>query len=254
MKIIITEEEKNNIKSLYGLNEQASQTVTIRGEQPYPNTDYDLVHGILGSKRIDDDLEERVGQKLKQGNYKITDVKVSSYLSGNKIITDGIVTMVSDNSNPDIAFTTRGSIGDGYIERHDNQVNGLADRLSAYYGGVARQFGPFIIDVKGTPYKYKQSFFAISKKAVTPTQPTGKAPVIGKSFEINVVADDLNILNNEFKTKLKSEQSANGNPNLYLIHFEIGPSGNQMALKTEFETLNSGQEGFNFYSILFSKD
>jgi len=165
-KLIIAEEEMKSIRGMYGLNEQSSEIVSIQGEQSYPNgTDWDSVHGILGSKKISDDLEERVGEKLKQGSYRITDVKVSSYLKGNKIITDGAVTLVSDTNNPDIAFTTRGSIGDNYVQRHDNQVNGLVDRLSNYYKGTARQFGPFIIEVKGTKFKYKQSFFAISKNS-----------------------------------------------------------------------------------------
>jgi hypothetical protein len=175
-KLIIAKEEIKSIRGMYGLNEQTeSISVSIVGEQPYPNgTDWDSVHGILGSKKISDDLEERVGEKLKQGSYRITDVKVSSYLKGNKIITDGAVTLVSDTNNPDIAFTTRGSIGDNYVQRHDNQVNGLVDRLSNYYKGTARQFGPFIIEVKGTKFKYKQSFFAISKNS-NPSKTTGEA-------------------------------------------------------------------------------
>jgi hypothetical protein len=168
-KFILTEEDRKSIRGLYGLNEQSSDIVQIKGEQPYPNgTDWDSVHGILGSKKIDDDLEKRVGDKLKSGSYRVTNVKVSSYVSGNKVITDGTVTLVSDTNNPDIAFTTRGSILDNYEQRHDNQVNGLVDRLSAYYQGTARQFGPFIVDVKGTTEKYKQSFFAISKPNVQP--------------------------------------------------------------------------------------
>ena len=161
----------------------------------YPNgTDWDSVHGILGSKKIYDDLEDRVGKKLKDGNYRVTNVKVLSYVSDNKVITDGTVTLVSDTNNPDIAFTTRGSIGDNYEQRHDNQVNGLVDRLSAYYQGTARQFGPFIVDVKGTSWKYKQSFFAISKPNTQPSQPN----------EPETKSIDGNSLN-EFRENLKSK-------------------------------------------------
>jgi hypothetical protein len=160
-RFVITEEERKHIKSLY---EQSNVVVSISGEQPYPNgTDWDLVHGILGSKRIDDDLESRVGAKLKEGDYRVTDVKISSYVKGDKVITNGSVTLVPDNQNPDIAFTTRGSIGGDYLQRHDGQVGGLSDRLSAYYKGASRQFGPFEVTVQGTNVKYKQSFFAISK-------------------------------------------------------------------------------------------
>ena len=194
-KFIITEEDRKSIRGLYGLNEQSSEIVSIKGEQPYPNgTDWDSVHGILGSKKIYDDLEDRVGKKLKEGNYRVTNVKVLSYVSDNKVITDGTVTLVSDTNNPDIAFTTRGSIGDNYEQRHDNQVNGLVDRLSAYYQGTARQFGPFIVDVKGTSWKYKQSFFAISKPNTKPSQPN----------EPETKSIDGNSLN-EFRENLKSK-------------------------------------------------
>ena len=194
-KFIITEEDRKSIRGLYGLNEQSSEIVSIKGEQPYPNgTDWDSVHGILGSKKIYDDLEDRVGKKLKEGNYRVTNVKVLSYVSDNKVITDGTVTLVSDTNNPDIAFTTRGSIGDNYEQRHDNQVNGLVDRLSAYYQGTARQFGPFIVDVKGTSWKYKQSFFVISKPNTQPSQPN----------EPETKSIDGNSLN-EFRENLKSK-------------------------------------------------
>jgi hypothetical protein len=163
------QESVNRIKEVISLIvEQSNITVSIVGEQPYPNgTDWDSVHGILGSKKIDDDLEDRVGKKLKEGNYKVTDVKVSSYVKNNKVITEASAILTLDNDNPDVAFTTRGSIGDNFIQRHDNQVNGLVGRLSDYYKGTARQFGPFIVEVKGTPWKYKQSFFAISKNNKT---------------------------------------------------------------------------------------
>ena len=202
-KFIITEEDRKHIRGLYRLNEQSTETISIRGEQPYPNnTDWDLVHGILGSKRLSDDLEKRVSEKLKSGSYRVTDVKVSSYVSGNKVITDGTVTLVSDTSNPDIAFTTRGSIGGDYEQRHDNQVNGLVDRLSTNYQGTARQFGPFIVDVKGTPWKYKQSFFAISKPTPQPSQQNTPETItidgntIDK-FRANVINKTANILIDE---------------------------------------------------------
>ena len=202
-KFIITEEDRKHIRGLYRLNEQSTETISIKGEQPYPNnTDWDLVHGILGSKRLSDDLEKRVSEKLKSGSYRVTDVKVSSYVSGNKVITDGTVTLVSDTSNPDIAFTTRGSIGGDYEKRHDNQVNGLVDRLSTNYRGTARQFGPFIVDVKGTSWKYKQSFFAISKPTPQPSQQNTPETItidgntIDK-FRANVINKTANILIDE---------------------------------------------------------
>jgi len=45
---------------------------TIKGPigiQLIGNPDLDLVHGILGSKRLDDDFEKRVSSELKRLNY-----------------------------------------------------------------------------------------------------------------------------------------------------------------------------------------
>ena len=207
MKYIITEQDRKHIRGLYRLNEQSTETISIRGEQPYPNgTDWDLVHGILGSKKLSDDLEKRVSEKLKSGSYRVTDVKVSSYVSGYKVITDGTVTLVSDTSNPDIAFTTRGSIGGDYEQRHDNQVNGLVDRLSTNYRGTARQFGPFIVDVKGTSWKYKQSFFAISKPTPQPSQQNTPET---KSIDGNTIDEFRDNVKNKTANILIDESSVN---------------------------------------------
>jgi len=145
--------------------EQSEEIVSIVGKQPLQGTDWDLVHGILGSKRLDDDLEFRVGEKLKQGNYKVKDVKIGSYISGNDVITKGEVSLIPDNQNPDFVFTTRGSIGSDFDNRHDSQVNGLSDRLSTTYNGKVRQFGPYNISITTPSGKvsYRQSFFTVSK-------------------------------------------------------------------------------------------
>jgi hypothetical protein len=196
-RFVITEDERKHIKSLY---EQSNVVVSISGEQPYPNgTDWDLVHGILGSKRIDDDLEERVATKLKEGNYRVTDVKISSYVKGDKVITNGSVTLVPDNQNPDVAFTTRGSIGGDYLQRHDGQVSGLSDRLSSYYKGTSRQFGPFEVTVQGTNVKYKQSFFAISKN---PKSSNGGQTIPNQNTNQKDIKD---IRHNDDPTKLTAE-------------------------------------------------
>jgi len=163
MKIIISEQQLRRI-----IVEQSNVIVKISGEQPYPTgTNWDAVHGILGSNKIVDDLEQRVGDKLKQGNYRVVSVAVSSYVQSNKIITNGEVTLELDNNNPDFAFTTRGSIGGDYEARHDQQVNGLMGRLSQFFKGTARQVSTMVVQIKGTNFKYKQSFFAVSKNSQT---------------------------------------------------------------------------------------
>lgn len=175
-KFILTENDKKNILGMYGLINEQINSVTITGEQPVSNTDWDLVHGILGSKRIDDDLEKRVGDKLQTGNYRVKDVKIESYKQDNKIITTGNVelTSVGLNEKPHKYFTTRGSIGGEYEQRHDTQVSGLSDRLKDYYKGEVTIFGPFTVNVKGTNYFYKQSFFAIEGNSTNTTNQTSE--------------------------------------------------------------------------------
>ena len=166
MKIILTE---NQFKRVI-LKEQSNENVYITGKQPYPNgTDWDLVHGILGSKRLDDDLEERVSQKLKGGDYRVTNVEINSENKGNEIVTNGWVQLTPDSSNPHKVFSTRGSIGGNHKQRHDQQISGLDGRLSNYakgkgYKGDVNTFGPYTITVKGPngDMSYTQSFFAVS--------------------------------------------------------------------------------------------
>ena len=156
------------IKLKHLLTEQSNEKVTIHGTQPYPGTDWDLVHGILGSNRLKDDLVERVSQKLKNGDYRVINIEINSNLQGNNIVTNGMVILQPNSSNPHKVFSTRGSIGlidSNYETRHDEQVNGLSGRLSDYakgkgYEGKTSEFGPFTITVEG--YAYKQSFFAVS--------------------------------------------------------------------------------------------
>jgi|LauGreDrversion4_2_1035121.scaffolds.fasta_scaffold78273_7 hypothetical protein len=166
------------------IKEQQNFQVSIEGQQPYPNTDWDMVHGYFGSKRTADDLEDRVSKALANGNYRVDNVSISTTKEGASIKTKGTVSLrqAGPNELPHKYFTTRGSIGNVggdksdpnyYVNRHDTQVNGLDGRLKSYYksNGV-EVFGPYEILIKGTPYGYKQSFFAIEGQ---PSNKTGNS-------------------------------------------------------------------------------
>lgn len=152
------------------LLEQSSNTnVTIRGEQPYPGTDWDMVHGYFGSKRLTDDLEERVSAKLKSGNWRVTYVEINSAMNDQNdgVVTNGYVRLEpAGNKPPHKVFTTRGSIGANYASRHDSQVSGLQSRLKDYYKGEVTVFGPYDVTIT-TPdnnkIAYRQSFFAVEQ-------------------------------------------------------------------------------------------
>ena len=121
--------------------------VNFESSQPISNPDLDLVHGVLGSNRLQDDFSERVEDELKNqannGNKPdVSNIQIRTYVQGDKIITKASCDIVQ--SMDGIAythFTTRGSIGSNYIQRHDNQINGLINKLENYYGGIAKQVG-----------------------------------------------------------------------------------------------------------------
>ena len=147
----------------------AQYVVSITGKQPYPATDWDLVHGILGSRRLTDDLDQRVSDKLrtlKHGNYNVTKIEISSYKKGSYIYTTATAYIdPSKDGKSYTVFATRGSIGYRYKERHDEQVKGLAYRLKNKYGNSVTVFGPYIVCVTDEwgrcLTKYKQSFFSV---------------------------------------------------------------------------------------------
>jgi len=220
-KFIISESEKNDIRKMYGLiSEQSIKRVSIQGKQPVDNTDWDLVHGILGSKRIDDDLEKRVGDELQTGNFRVSKVYLTSKKIGNEIVTDGAVDLipVTADQNPHKYFTTRGSIGGDFENRHDTQVQGLEDRLKNYYKGDVTVFGPYTINVEGTNYKFKQSFFAIEGKETQQSQQPGKS--------VKIVGNGFNDLRNKLKSQtagaMIDENSVEFDINTYTVTYNTG--------------------------------
>ena len=224
------QENISRIKQVMGLlMEQTVVTIPIQGKQPAINTDWDLVHGILGSKRLSEDLERKVGEELKKGNYRVTKVIVTSKKTGNEIITDGSVdlTPVSGNELPHKVFTTRGSIGTDYEKRHDTQVNGLPDRLKAYYGGNVSVFGPYIINVEGTNVKFKQSFFAVESK---PSQPVPQGGTTENKSTQSIQGKSLDEFRNNLKSKTagilidESSVEFTYSNNLFNVNYSTGES------------------------------
>jgi hypothetical protein len=176
-RLIITESEKNNIHKMYGLiMEQGKTIVSIEKKIPITSgkdengdivdtTDWDGVHAIFSSKRKEysDNLVSRVEPYLQTEKFRVTDVKISSEKNGKEITTKGSVTLtpISQGQKPHIVFTTRGSLGNDYVNRYDKQVNGLENRIKSTYGSTSVEtFGPFDVKIKNTKIKYKQIFYA----------------------------------------------------------------------------------------------
>ena len=204
------------------------------GKQPISNPDLDLVHGILGSKRIQDDFSERVTQSLKDWNDKgyktdVSNIKIKTYIKGNDIITESSCDIVeSMDGNSYNEFTTRGSIGDDFETRHDGQVDGLVDRLKQFYGGNAKQVGkPFVItfNFNGTNISYKQSFFVMSDNSG------------GKSKTTTIQGNDIN----DLRSKLK-EQTQN---------ISIDPNSINVDMDNYEVSYNSGDKKIQTISLIF---
>jgi hypothetical protein len=229
------QENINRIKEVMGLlNEQSGKIVSISGTVPIiiktnpqtgkkiDETDWDLVHAWFGSKRLTDDLEQRVGDELSKGNYRVSKIQISSVKSGNNIDTNGNVYLkvVGPNEVPHKVFTTRGSIGGDYVNRHDNQVDGLSDRLKvAYKSNKVDEFGPYIVSIDGTGVNYKQTFFAVELGGSNTPQQVNK-----KNYKI--IGTDINDLREKLKQQTKGISidinSLNVDMNNYTVIFNEG--------------------------------
>lgn len=232
------QEDICRIKSMMGLlTEQTrvlGRVLGPVGKQPISNPDLDLVHGILGSKRIQDDFSERVTQSLKDWNDKgfktdVSNIKIKTYIQDNNIITESSCDIVeSMDGNSYNEFTTRGSIGDDFDTRHDGQVGGLVDRLKQVYGGNAKQVGkPFVISFKfnGTNISYKQSFFVMNDNKGVESKTT------------TIRGNDIN----DLRVKLK-EQTQN---------ISIDPSSVNVDMGEYKISYNSGDKKIQIMSLIF---
>ena len=158
-------------------------------------TDWDSVHAFEKSNNQDDFID-RIGNKLKSGNYRIKDIVVGSEITGGQVITTAEAILVTDDNNPHRRITTRGSIGikkkvwdkqtnkykwvDAYdaaskadaTKRHDKQLAagiGIKKKLENAYGGTAERIGGEqvghyydIVLPDGKRKWYKQSFYAVT--------------------------------------------------------------------------------------------
>jgi hypothetical protein len=233
---LLNEQSQNQIVSI-------SDTVSYQGTQ----TDWDMVHAIFGSKRLDDDLEQRVSDELSKGNYRVINVSISSQLSGNDIITEGQVELrpVKPGENPHKRFTTRGSIGGSYEERHDQQVNGLSQRLMDAFKGKVTTFGPYTVTIKideNNSVKYKQSFFAVEDNQ-TPTQQSQTTPSVSKQENSQYKVGD----------KFQAKRSTDGR--IYTLEIKGVYGENSLFVKVtgpgtyNGKDLSRGYEGFELSSI-----
>jgi hypothetical protein len=123
-KFIITEEDRKSIRSLYGLNEQTiTLPIPISDTFETKNGDLDAVHNLKGLERkIDRALEQIYNQGI---NPKMYDVKLKVVRNGNTYTTTSSLTIdKSDDGKAWTGFASRGSIGYGYVNRADGQIDG----------------------------------------------------------------------------------------------------------------------------------
>jgi hypothetical protein len=215
------EENVNRIKQVMGLLSEQQQNINVKidGVQPYnENTDWDMVHAYFGSKRLTDDLEERVSKVISGGTYVVDNVVISTVKQGSTIKTSGTVSLrqASPNENPHKYFTTRGSIGpttgdksdpDYYVNRHDKQVAGLDGRLKSYYkSNNVKTFGPYEIFISGTTYAYKQSFFAIEGQSSQTNNNNSNQQIIVQGTN-----------ESDLRNKMKAQTNISINPKSFIV-------------------------------------
>jgi hypothetical protein len=229
---------------------QVLKTINFVRLQPNNSDVYKLdnVHGALGSARLSQTeilFENKVSDELKnqfnQGKKPdVANIKVRTYIQYGDIITEASCDIIE--SKDGIAytiFTTRGSIGNDYIRRHDEQIdypNGdttkpkkhITKRLEETYNGVAKTLsvnsnppGPFVItfNLNGNSISYKQSFFVASEYSNTQAiinQATGQA------------AAQLNNQVNQFSKTLKNQVLKQANQS---IPINLGTTNKQITLK-----------------------
>jgi len=226
------------------INQQQIQTKILSkvngpvGVQSISNPDLDLVHGILGSKRLSDDFEQRVSDELKKLNNQgfktdVTNIQIKTYVKDNKIITESSCDIIeSKDGNSYTIFTTRGSIGDNFEQRHNQQISGLEDRLKNHYGGNSKKIKTVTINflLGGETIYYKQSFFVVSEN---------------KNEQINISANNLEDLRNKLLNISKND-SINLNSLVididnYKISYEKGNTkitNLSLIFDTNFDNLN----------------
>ena len=219
---------------------QSNTLSTIKGPigmQLISDLDLDLVHGVLGSKRLNDDFERRVSDELKRLNqlgYKtdVSNIRINTYVMNDKIITESSCDIIeSKDGNSYNIFTTRGSIGDGFEERHDKQVVGLADRLSNHFGGPAKGVKTVTINfpLNGQNISYKQSFFVASDKQ--------DVAVNNKSETFEIIGRDFS----DLREKLKQQT----------INQSIDPNSLKIDINQMKVSFNKGNTKINNLSIIF---
>lgn len=148
-----------------------SKVIGPIGVQSIKKPNLDLVHGILSSKRLTDDFEKRVTEELNRLNLKgfrtdVNNIQVKTYIKGDKIITESSCDIVESNDGRSyVVFTTRGSIGKGFNQRHDKQIQGLESWLSFYYRGFCKKIKTMVVmfPLRGGKIYYKQSFFVVAR-------------------------------------------------------------------------------------------
>lgn len=259
-------------KQFTPISQQQSQKVLARvsfsRSEPLSNPDYDNVHGALGSKRLSDHFEKRVQDELtnqvNKGNIPdVSNIQVSTYVQGNKIITEASCDIIESQDGISYThFTTRGSIGDTYDIRHDQQINGLIGRLENYYGGKAKQVGDTLNikfnDINGDTVRYRQSFFVASdskQSQVQQQQTEQKDSIISgnnygdlrqklkeKTKDIYIDTDSIQIDINNFKVSYKA-----GTQKIKVMSFLYDDQGqleNRLAnIKTQNPTLKEIVKG-----------
>jgi len=214
-KFLITEEEKNKIRNMYGIVNEQTITLPYPVSDTFTSYDGDDAHNLKGlEKKIDKALEEIYNQGI---NPKMYNVSLKIVRNGNTYTTTSSLTIdKSDDGKAWTGFASRGSIGYDYVNRADGQIDGSGNADGRSLKEKLESIGAVeIIPISNSPIiddkiKLKQYFVQFTKikkpshTKYEPNTPPKPQPIEEQPEKIEIIASDLTDLENKF------EQSATG--------------------------------------------
>jgi len=225
-KLIISEEEKKQIKSMYGLliYESTETPITLPHTITIPtwtSSDEDSAH-----KLEDSQITEHVTPILQQiydsgKNPKFTNGTMEIIKNGNQFSTN--VTLTINESDDGLAYmglTTRGSIGDDYLNRAWGQITGAGDKngrslewkIKNILSGDNMDTFSHVID---DDIELSQYFVQFTKKEFPPHKKSSQTIInqTSEKKEISIGTDPVK-LRDELKTFSKNQPLYDVNINI----------------------------------------
>jgi len=254
---LIVENEKNNIRSMYGIVNEQTITLPLPISDTFQSYDGDSAHKLTGLEtKIDVALKQIYNQGI---NPKMYDVKLKVVRNGNTFTTtSSLMIDKSDDGKAWTGFASRGSIGYDYVNRADGQIDGsgnadgrsLEEKLKSGADAVE------IIPISNSPITINnvqlKQYFVQFTKSLKPSHTSSKPnPPTNNITTLKSSGRDLNSLNANFKKVVSDFINQNGDTikNYNVKNFTITP--NRDSVESSISLIKD-KNGYNGFSILFN--